>query len=82
MIHLVAILYIFTILIHDNFSEEMNDNRLRASSINFDFVDKYILTIGLIGWLHFIAYLLINLLYSVKGLLISITNSNIIYYID
>jgi len=60
----------------------MNDNRLRASSINFDCVDKYILTIGLIGWLDFIVYLFINLLYSVKGLLISITNNKIIYYID
>jgi len=51
MIYLVANLYIFTIVIYNNFSEEMNDNRLGASSINHDFVDNYISSI--IGYLYF-----------------------------
>jgi len=51
MIYLVAILYIFTIVIYDNFSEEMNDNRLKASLVNHDFIDNYISSI--IGWVYF-----------------------------
>jgi len=35
----------FTIVIYDNLSEKMNDNRLKASSINRDFVDNYISSI-------------------------------------
>jgi len=51
LVYLVAILYSFTIVIYDNFSEEMNDNRFKASSINHDFVENYISSI--IGWLYF-----------------------------
>jgi len=51
MIYLVAILYIYTRVIYDNSSEEMNDSQLKALSINHDYVDYYISSI--IGWLYF-----------------------------
>jgi len=38
-------------VIYNNLSEEINDNRLLASSINHAFVDNYISSI--IGRLHF-----------------------------
>jgi len=58
----------------------MNGNRLKALLINLDFVDNFILWIDLIGLLHFIYYSFINSLIG-QSLLISITNSSIIYYI-
>jgi len=51
MIYLVAALYNFTIVIYDNFSDEINDNQLTASSINHDFFVNYISSI--IDWLYF-----------------------------